>query len=44
MKVAQFLRYSVTIIYNYRAKVRNKVAGDRDQLEQEVMKIGKSRD
>lgn len=44
VKIAQFLRYSVTTIYNYRIKVRNKAAGDRDQLEQEVMKIGKSRD
>ena len=44
VKIAQFLRYSVTTIYNYRTKVRNKAAGDRDQLEQEVMKIGKSRD
>ena len=44
VKIAQFLRYSVTTIYNYRTKVRNKAVGDRDQLEQEVMKIGKSRD
>ena len=41
VKIAQFLRYSVTTIYNYRTKVRNKAAGDRDLLEQEVMKIGK---
>lgn len=40
-KIAQFLRYSVTTIYNYRTKVRNKAAGNRDLLEQEVMKIGK---
>lgn len=44
VKIAQFLRYSVTTIYNYRTKVRNKAAGDRDLLEQEVMKIGKSKD
>lgn len=43
VKIAQFLRYSVTTIYNYRTKVRNKAAGDRDLLEQEVMKIGKSK-
>lgn len=43
VKIAQFLRYSVTTIYNYRTKVRNKVAGDRDLLEQEVMTIGKSK-
>ena len=44
VKIAQFLRYSVTTIYNYRTKVRNKAAGDREQLEQEVMKIGKTKD
>ena len=44
VKIAQFLRYSVTTIYNYRTKVRNKAADDRDLLEQEVMKIGKSKD
>ena len=43
VKIAQFLRYSVTPIYNYRTKVRNKAAGDRDLLEQEVMTIGKSK-
>ena len=43
VKIAQFLRYSVTTIYNYRTKVRNKTAGDRDLLEQEVMTIGKSK-
>ena len=42
VKIAQFLRYSVTTIYNYRTKVRNKAAGDRDLLEQEVMTIGLS--
>lgn len=44
VKIAQFLRYSVTTIYNYRTKVRNKATGNRDRLEQEVMKIGKSKD
>ena len=43
VKIAQFLRYSVTTIYNSRTKVRNKAAGDRDLLEQEVMTIGKSK-
>lgn len=43
VKIAQFLRYSVTTIYNYRTRVRNKAAGDRDLLEQEVMTIGKSK-
>lgn len=44
VKIAQFLRYSVTTIYNYRTKVRNKARGERDQLELEIMKIGKSKD
>lgn len=44
VKIAQFLRYSVTTIYNYRTKTRNKAAGERDRLEQEVMKIGKAKD
>lgn len=44
VKIAQFLRYSVTTIYNYRTKIRNKAAGERDRLEQEVMKIGKAED
>ncbi len=39
-KIAKFLRYSLTTIYNYRTKVRNKAKGDRNSLEKEVMKIG----
>ncbi len=39
--IAKFLRYSLTTIYNYRTKVRNKAAGDRTKLEAEVMKIGR---
>lgn len=39
-KIAKFLRYSLTTIYNYRTKVRNKAKGDRNQLESEVAKIG----
>lgn len=42
VKIAQFLRYSVTTIYNYRTKVRNKAAGDRDKLESELMKINRN--
>ena len=42
-KIAKFLRYSLTIIYNYRTKVRNKARGDRSLLEAEVMKIGRAR-
>ncbi len=40
-KIAKFLRYSLTTIYNYRTKVRNKAKGDRNTLEQEVMGIGR---
>ena len=39
-KIAKFLRYSLTTIYNYRTRVRNKAKGDRNQLEKEVAKIG----
>lgn len=41
VKIAQFLRYSVTTIYNYRTKIRNKAAGDRNALESSIMQIGK---
>lgn len=40
VKIANFLRYSVTTIYNYRTKVRNKAVGNRDELEQKLMEIG----
>lgn len=40
-KIAQFLRYSVTTIYNYRTRVRNKAVGERDEFEAKVMQIGK---
>lgn len=42
-KIAQFLRYSVTTIYNYRTKTRNKAAGERDGFEKKVMAIGNTR-
>ena len=38
-KIAQFLRYSVTTIYNYRTRVRNKAVGERDEFEAKVMQI-----
>ena len=41
VKIAQFLRYSTTTIYNYRTRVRNKARGHRDELEKLVMNIGK---
>ncbi len=31
-QIAEFLRYSVNTIYNYRAKVRNKARGSREIL------------
>lgn len=42
-RIAKFLRYSLTTIYNYKTKVRNKARGDRNSLDSEVMKIGKVR-
>lgn len=38
-QIAEFLRYSVTTIYNYRTKMRNKAKGVRDEFEKEVMRI-----
>lgn len=40
-KIAKFLRYSLTTIYNYRTKVRNKAKGDRNALESEIFNIGR---
>lgn len=40
VKIAHFLRYSVTTIYNYRTKMRNKSIGERDQFESRIMQIG----
>jgi soluble cytochrome b562 len=37
VKIAQFLRYSVTTIYNY----RNKAAGNRNELEDQIREIGR---
>lgn len=39
-KIADFLRYSVNTIYNYRAKVKNKAKVSREDFESLVMKIG----
>lgn len=41
-KIAHFLRYSVTTIYNYRVKLRNGAEGDRDKFDEAVMRIGRS--
>jgi uncharacterized protein YoxC len=39
-KIAAFLRYSVSTIYNYRTKARNKAAVPRDEFEKMVMEAG----
>jgi len=39
-KIAKLLRYSVNTIYNYRAKVKNKVKTSRDEFEAMIMNIG----
>ena len=38
-KIAEFLRYSLRTVYNYRTKVRNKAKGERDEFEEKVKKI-----
>lgn len=38
-KIADFLRYSITTIYNFRSKYRNKSIVPRDEFENHVMKI-----
>lgn len=40
VKIANFLRYSLRTVYNYRTRVRNKAAGSRDEFEEVVKKIG----
>ena len=39
-KIAEFLHYSPNSIYAYRARIKNKAAGNRDEFERDVMKIG----
>jgi hypothetical protein len=39
--IAKFLRYSVTTIYNYRVKMRNKARIPRDEFKEAVKRIGK---
>lgn len=38
-QIAEFLRYSVNTIYNYRAKVKNKARGSREDFEIRLMQI-----
>ncbi|WP_242661156.1 DUF6377 domain-containing protein [Flavobacterium johnsoniae] len=40
VKIAAFLRYSLSTIYNYRTRARNKAAVSRNDFEELVMKIG----
>ena len=39
-KIAEFLRYSPNSIYAYRARIKNKAAGNRDEFEKMVKEIG----
>ena len=43
-KIAAFLRCSLSTVYNYRTKMRNKAAGARDEFEKRVMRIGESQE
>ncbi len=38
-KIARFLHYSANTIYNYRTRIKNKSAGERDKFEERVMLI-----
>lgn len=42
VKISHFLRCSLSTIYNYRTKIRNKAIGQRDEFEEKVMLIGAS--
>ena len=39
-KIAVFLRYSISTIYNYRSQLKNKSRGPREEFESKVMLIG----
>ncbi|MDR0547787.1 MAG: DUF6377 domain-containing protein [Dysgonamonadaceae bacterium] len=39
-KIARFLRYSITTIYNYRSRYRNIALVPKDKFEEAIMKIG----
>lgn len=43
-KISQFLRRSISTVYNYRVKMRNAALSDRDDLEKQVMSIGRLSD
>lgn len=38
-QIAEFLRYSVNTIYNYRSKVKNKAGGCREEFEEQIKAI-----
>lgn len=38
-QIAEFLRYSLNTIYNYRAKLKNRAIGSRDEFENKVREI-----
>lgn len=38
-RIAHFFGYSLATVYNYRSKIRNKAKGDKDNFEQEVMRL-----
>lgn len=40
VKIAHFLQYSLSTIYNYRSKMRSKAIGDRNDFEERVGRIG----
>lgn len=40
-QISRFLRYSLTTIYNYRTKMRNRARCDRNELDNLVAKIGR---
>ena len=43
VKIASFLRCSLSTVYNYRTKIRNKASVSRETFEKMVMKIGSNR-
>ena len=38
-QIAHFLGYSLTTVYNYRSKIRNRAKGDKELFEQQVMNL-----
>lgn len=41
VKIAEFLRRSVSTVYNYRVKMRNAALASREEFEKQVMRIGR---